>query len=56
MELELEATGIHIVCCSQLRAQTTINWGARLIEPSQPELRQAPEAEDVRNEAASGRL
>jgi hypothetical protein len=56
MELKLEANGIHIVCYSPLWARTMIDWGARLIEPSQPELRQALEAEDVKNEPASGQL
>lgn len=47
MEFKLEANGVHIVCYSPLWARTMIDWGARLIEPSPPELLKALEAEDA---------
>jgi hypothetical protein len=57
MEYKLEANGIHIVCSSPLWAQTMIDRGARLIEPSQAEeLRKALEIENVRTERITQQL
>jgi hypothetical protein len=55
MEFRLEADGIHIACYSPVWTQTLINWGARLVEPSQAEeLRRALETAKVANQPTLG--
>lgn len=55
MEFKLEANGLHIVCSSPVWTQRMIDWGAKLIEPSQAEeLRKALDAEDVTNKPTLG--
>jgi hypothetical protein len=55
MEFRLEADGIRIVCYSPVWTQRLINWGARLIEPSQAEeLCRALEAAKVTNQPTLG--